>query len=102
MSCWHLYMIRTRRGAIYTGIATDVARRLAEHAASTARGAKALRGLGPFTLLCAEPVGDRGEAQRVEARVKRLPKADKEALAAQSGALRSLIRDCLGRNRAAT
>jgi len=28
---WHLYLLRTRDGAIYTGIATDVARRIAEH-----------------------------------------------------------------------
>ena len=36
---WHLYLLETAAGALYTGITTDVERRLAEHAAG--RGAKA-------------------------------------------------------------
>lgn len=73
--CWHLYVIETAGGALYTGITTDVARRLAEHAGG--RGAKALRGRGPLTLLHQEAVGSRGEALRLEAAVKRLSPAAK-------------------------
>jgi putative endonuclease len=36
---WTVYMVRAGNGALYTGIATDVARRLAEHAAGAGRGA---------------------------------------------------------------
>jgi putative endonuclease len=75
--CWHLYLIETAGGALYTGITTDVARRLAEHRAG--RGAKALRGKGPLALRHQEPVGSRGEALRLEARIKRLSAADKRA-----------------------
>ncbi|UYG08612.1 GIY-YIG nuclease family protein [Halomonas sp. M4R1S46] len=67
---WHLYVIETAGGALYTGITTDVTRRLAEHRAG--RGAKALRGKGPLVLLYHERVGERGEALRREAAVKRL------------------------------
>jgi len=75
--CWYLYVIETAGGALYTGITTDVARRLAEHAAG--RGAKALRGRGPLTLLHQETVGSRSEALRLEAAVKRLSAAGKRA-----------------------
>ncbi|WP_275287927.1 GIY-YIG nuclease family protein [Halomonas elongata] len=67
---WHLYMIETANGALYTGITTDVERRLAEHRAG--RGAKALRGKGPLHLVYHQAVGDRREALRLEAGVKRL------------------------------
>jgi putative endonuclease len=74
---WHLYLVETAGGALYTGITTDVERRLAEHAAG--RGAKALRGKGPLTLRHSEPVGGHGEALRREAEIKRLGAAAKRA-----------------------
>ncbi len=93
-TAWHLYVVRTGSGALYTGIATDVARRLAEHAGGT-RGAKALRARGPLTLVYAVALGERSLALRAEARFKRLTKPGKEALvgtapeaAALLGALR--------------
>jgi putative endonuclease len=77
---WWLYVVRTRDDALYTGIAVDVAARVARHAAG--RGAKALRGRLPLALVLACTVGARGAALRLEARVKRLPKAAKEDLLA--------------------
>jgi len=74
---WHLYLLETAGGALYTGITTDVDRRLAEHAAG--RGAKALRGKGPLTLRHREPVGSHGDALRREAEIKRLSAAGKRA-----------------------
>ncbi|MDN3520423.1 GIY-YIG nuclease family protein, partial [Halomonas ramblicola] len=65
---WYLYLIETAGGALYTGITTDVTRRLAEHAAG--RGAKALRGRGPLRLVYQQAVGSRGEALRLEAEIK--------------------------------
>ncbi|WP_242457930.1 GIY-YIG nuclease family protein [Halomonas sp. YLGW01] len=76
--CWHLYMLETAAGHLYTGITTDVSRRLEEHRGGV-RGAKALRGKGPLTLMHHEAVGERGEALRLEARVKRLSAAGKRA-----------------------
>jgi putative endonuclease len=77
---WHVYVLRLPNGALYTGIALDVAARIAAHAAGA--GAKSLRGRTPLRLVLAAPVGPRGLALRVEARIKRLRKADKERLVA--------------------
>ena len=79
MSEWHVYMVRCGDGSLYTGIATDVARRLETHEAG--KGAKYLRGRGPLSLVYTEPAPTRSEALRAEARIKRLPRARKEALA---------------------
>ena len=76
---WSVYLLRTRTGTLYTGIALDVERRLAEHRAGT--GAKYLRGKGPLELVFERTIGERGEALRVEAMLKRLPKSEKEQIA---------------------
>ena len=78
MMDWHLYLIRCGDGTLYTGIATDVARRFEEHAAG--RGAKYLRGRGPLALVFEAKIGDRSHALRAEHRVKGLKKEQKEAL----------------------
>ena len=75
---WHVYLIRCGDGSLYTGITTDVERRLAEHRAG--KGAKYLRGRGPLELAYSRPIGDRAAASREEARIKRLSKAAKETL----------------------
>lgn len=71
-----LYIVRCADGALYTGIATDVEKRIAEHAAGV-RGAKFLRGRGPLEIVFTETVGDRASALRLEYRVKRLTRAQK-------------------------
>jgi len=90
MKAWSVYLIRTVDGALYAGISTDVARRLAAH--RNGRGAKALRGRGPLELAYRCRIGDRGLAQRVEARLKRLAKADKEAIVSTGPARGRLVR----------
>lgn len=75
--CWHLYLLETAGGALYTGITTDVARRLEQH--RSGRGAKALRGKGPLTLRYQQPMKSHGEALRQEAALKRLSAAQKRA-----------------------
>jgi len=79
MTTWSVYLLRCADGSLYTGIATDVSRRLAEHAESD-KGAKYLRGRGPLELVFHQKIGDRSLALRVEHRVKRFPKAFKEDL----------------------
>lgn len=74
-----LYILRCADGALYTGITTDVARRVAEHE-SGARGAKFLRGKGPLDVVFERAVGDRARAQKLEHRIKRLSRAQKIAL----------------------
>ena len=75
---WSVYIVRSRRGTLYTGITTDVERRLSQH--QEGKGAKALRGKGPLILVFEREIGTRGLAQRVEASIKKLSRAEKERL----------------------
>ena len=74
-----LYIVRCADGTLYTGIATDVDRRLSEHE-SGIRGARFLRGKGPLQIVFSEVVGDRSTASRLEYRVKKLDRLKKLAL----------------------
>lgn len=85
-----LYIVECGDGTLYTGVASDVARRLREHSDSK-RGAKYLRSRGPLTLRFEQTVGDRGRALRLEARVKKLARADKERLIRKRLDLESLL-----------
>lgn len=77
---WFVYLIECADGSIYTGIATDVARRYAEHAAG--RGARYTRSRPPRRLLAAFPQPDRSSALRAEHAIRRLPPVRKRALCA--------------------
>ncbi|WP_084023354.1 GIY-YIG nuclease family protein [Xenorhabdus hominickii] len=78
VSHWYLYLIRTRNGSLYTGITTDISRRFMQH--TSGKGAKALRGKGPLTIVYQSSVKDRGIALRMEYCVKKLSKQQKEKL----------------------
>jgi putative endonuclease len=80
MTMWYLYLIRCRDGSLYTGIATDVARRFEEHVGPGNKGSKYLRGRGPLKLVYQTAFDDRSTASRAEYRVKRLSKDKKEAI----------------------
>lgn len=80
MRPWHLYLIRTNGGSLYTGITTDVSRRFQEHTQQTKQSAKYLRGKGPLTLAYHIKLEGKGEALKIEHRVKQLAKAKKEAI----------------------
>lgn len=77
-------MLRCGDGSLYTGIATDVGRRVQEHRAD-AKGAKYLRGRGPFEVVFQAEIGNRSLATRAELRIKRLSRAAKEQLIAARG-----------------
>lgn len=77
---WFLYMVRTRQGTLYTGISTDVRRRLAEHGGTRRGGAKYLKAREPLELAYQVEVGSRSTALRAEYRLKRLPRVDKQAI----------------------
>ena len=79
MSTYSVYIVECRDGTLYTGIATDVDRRLDEHESGT-RGARYLRGRGPLRLVFTETVGDRSRAQRAEYRIKQLARQQKREL----------------------
>ncbi|TMD02608.1 MAG: hypothetical protein E6J01_17640 [Chloroflexi bacterium] len=89
---WSVYVVRRRDGALYTGIATDVRHRIAEHAGKSGKGAKSLRGKGPLHLVLQRVIGSKGLALRVEGTIKKLPKARKEELIVREVMVDRLIR----------
>ena len=62
-SPWFVYLVRTGAGALYAGISTDPERRLRQH--QSGKGARALRGKGPLTLVWRQGVADKGAALRL-------------------------------------
>ncbi len=77
---WSLYILRCGDDSLYTGVATDVKRRLDEHQSQGPKAAKYVRGRTPLELVYAREIGTRSEALKEEWRVKRLSRAQKEAL----------------------
>ncbi len=76
---WWVYLVRTSGNALYCGITTDVERRFTQH--QKGQGAKALRGKGPLSLAWQQEIGtSKGDALKLEYRIKQLSKADKERL----------------------
>jgi len=78
-----VYIARCGDGTLYTGVTTDLARRLAQHAAG--RGARYTRGRGAPRLRYCEAAATMGRALRREAAIKRLPRARKLALVNPAG-----------------
>ena len=81
-STWKLYILRCGDGSLYTGITTDVQKRLATH--RSGKGAKYTRGRGPLELVYSEECGSHSDALRRELEIKRLPREEKETLIRQS------------------
>ena len=79
-----VYVVECADGTFYTGITTDVARRLREHnrEVAGAKGARYTAARGPVRLVYAQPCADRSEALREEHRIKRLTRSQKQELIA--------------------
>jgi putative endonuclease len=81
MSHWYVYILRCADDTLYTGITTDIHRRLREHNGST-RGARYTRTRRPVSLAWLEPAASRSEACRREFQVRQLQRLKKLALLA--------------------
>jgi len=74
---WLMYVVECADGSYYTGITTDMTRRLNEHN-RTKRGAKYTRSRRPVRLIYFESHENRSEASRAEAAFKKLTRKKKE------------------------
>jgi putative endonuclease len=81
---WIVYMVRCADGTLYTGITTDVVRRVAEHNGEGRLGARYTRSRRPVTLAYVEPACNRAAAARRETVIKQLDRAGKLALCADT------------------
>lgn len=91
MQRWFLYLLRNERNSLYTGITTDLSRRIGEHRARSGRGGKFTRSCKSLELVYDCEVGSRSLALKAELRVKRLPKSRKELLVAKRPDRRGLL-----------
>jgi putative endonuclease len=91
MDEWSVYMLRCDDRYLYTGISTDVQRRLTEH---VSRGRKAAKGTRPFVsiaLVYAVRLGSRSLASKIKYRIKRLPRDKKEMIVSKQFSRDELI-----------
>ena len=77
-SNWYLYILRCKDDTLYTGITTDVEKRLEQH--RSGKGAKYTRGRAPLELVYQESCTDHSAALKREREVKALPREDKRIL----------------------
>ena len=91
---WKVYIIRCRDNSLYTGISNNVQRRFSEHADQAKRCARYLRGRGPLTLVFHADAGSQATALKMERRIKKMAKADKEMLVAGKITVGSLFTAC--------
>ena len=77
---WWVYLLRCADGTLYTGITTDLDRRLAEHNGDGPSGARYTRSRRPVQLVYCEAARNRSDASQREAAIKRLDRARKLAL----------------------
>ena len=75
---YFVYIVKCRDDSLYTGITTDITRRLSEH--NSGAGAKYTRSHGPVKLVYVERQEDRSDASRREIEIKKLSKKDKLAM----------------------
>ena len=79
-SSWYIYILHCADNTLYTGITTDLDRRLVEHNSSTTKAAKYTRARQPVRIAYWESASDRSHASRREREIKRMPKSSKMAL----------------------
>ena len=76
MNEWYVYIVECADGSLYTGITTDLNRRLLEHNYSF-KSAKYTRSRRPVRLVWSKLVANRSEASKEEYRIKRLKRKQK-------------------------
>ncbi|MCW8345529.1 GIY-YIG nuclease family protein [Vibrio sp. ZSDZ65] len=79
---WTVYLLRTNEQKLYCGITNNITRRLKQH--ESGKGAKALRGRGPLSLVWTQLVRGKSDALKTEHAIKKLSKAQKEQLVVNS------------------
>lgn len=76
---WYVYILRCADNTLYTGVTTDIERRLVEHN-NEKTGAKYTRTRRPVSLVYQEVYSTRSEATKREAELKKFSRAKKQNL----------------------
>lgn len=75
-----VYILRTSKDTLYTGITNNLEKRLNEHKSHSKKSAKYMRSFESFELVYTERYETKGEALKREAKIKKLTKKQKESL----------------------
>jgi putative endonuclease len=84
---YYVYVLQGANGHFYTGITTDVERRIEQHNGVKKGGAKYTRALRPYVLVHTEACASRSEALVREYKIKRMTHAEKALLTESKSAL---------------
>jgi len=74
---WQVYILACADGTLYTGVASDLPRRLRQHNGELVGGPKYTHGRRPVELLWFEAAANRSGAQQREAAIKKLSRSEK-------------------------
>jgi len=77
---WYIYIVRCADNTLYTGVTTDIARRVREHNGEVSRGARYTIAKRPVALVYTETAENRSQALKREATIKKLTRHKKEQL----------------------
>lgn len=77
---WFVYIVRCADHSLYTGVTTDIERRLKEHNNSRKLAAAYTRSRRPVTLMYKEMVSSRSIALKREYEIKQMSSRSKELL----------------------
>lgn len=72
---WKVYILRCGDGSLYTGVTSDLEKRIEQH--RNGEGARYTRGRGPLELVFEESFPDRGSAQKREMEIKGMDRSRK-------------------------
>jgi putative endonuclease len=77
---WHVYVVRCADDTLYTGVAIDVERRVAQHNGAQNQGARYTRARRPVRLVYQEKAAHRSAACQREFAIKQMSRGEKLAL----------------------
>lgn len=80
---YFVYILKCSDGTLYTGITSDIARRIEEHNSSKL-GAKYTKARRPVELVYSKEFDDRSSASIEEARIKKLSREEKLSIISKS------------------
>jgi putative endonuclease len=81
---WQVYIARCADGTLYTGVAIDVVRRIAEHNGKGSNGARYTRARRPVKLVYREKASNHSAACKREYAIKQMTRREKLALIGQA------------------
>lgn len=77
---WYVYMLLCSDDTLYTGVTTDIERRIKEHNEDNKKGAKYTRTRRPVKLVFKEKQANRSDAGKREAEIKKFSRQKKLAM----------------------